>query len=136
MTEEEIKKLQAQVASLETAVKAKDQQIAALEGKTITVALATTVGLAATAADTEVRTAVTGLASFRKQVLDVLEKKDEATAIGALSALKEKANEAAALTAKIAEIETAALTAEWKTYLDGLSTVGKDGKFLEPAKRE
>lgn len=136
LTEEEIKKLQARLADLEQAGQAKDRQIAALQGQTTTAALATTVGLTATAKDGDVQVAVTGLVRFRSQVLEVLEKKDEATAIGALSALKDKAGEAAKLADKIVEIEQAALSAEWKGYLDKLSTVGQEGKALKPAKRE
>jgi phage I-like protein len=136
LTDEEIKKLQAKVAALETSVSDKDRQITSLQGQTTTAALATTVGLATTAKDGDVQTAVTGLVRFRAQVLEVLEKKDEATAIGALSALKDKASEAAKLGEKIVEIEQAALSAEWKGYLDKLSTQGEGGKFLPPARRQ
>lgn len=135
MNEEEIKKLQAKVAALETSVSDKDRQIATLQGQTATAALATTVGLAATAKDVEVQSAVVGLARFQATVLEVLEKKDPATALGALTALKEKAGEVATLQAKVKEAEIAALSAEWKGYLDELGTKGKDGKFLEPSKR-
>lgn len=135
MTDEEIKKLQAQVAALTAAGEAKDRQIKALEGQTVTVALATTVGLAATAPDAEVRTAVTSLAAYRKQTFEVLGVQDEAKALGALSALKQTANEAGELRTKMAEIETVALANDWKSYLDNLSTAGKDGKFLTPARR-
>jgi phage I-like protein len=136
MTDEEIKKLQARLVDLEQAGQAKDRQIAALQGQTTTAALATTVGLTATAKDGDVQAAVTGLVRFRSHVLEVLEKKDEATAIGALSALKDKAGEAAKLADKIVEIEQAALSAEWKGYLDKLTTQGEGGKFLPPARRE
>jgi phage I-like protein len=135
MNEEEIKKLLAKVTALETASTEKDRQIAALQGQTVTAALATTVGLAATAKDGDVQATVTGLVRFQAQVMEVLEKKDPATAIGALSALKEKAAEVATLQGKVKDAEIAALSAEWKGYLDELGTKGKDGKYLEPSKR-
>jgi len=135
MNEEEIKKLLAKVAALETSVSDKDRQIATLQGQTATAALATTVGLATTAKDGDVQAAVTGLVRFQASVLEVLEKKDPATALGALTALKEKAGEVAALQTKVKEAEIAALSAEWKGYLDELGTKGKDGKYLEPSKR-
>lgn len=131
----ELKKALDRIAELEKSINAKDSRISALEGQTATVALAATVGLAAGAQDAEVRTAVAGLVRFQKQVLETLGKTDEGTAIGALTALKEKAGQAEALASQIKDIETAALSSEWKTYLDGLSTTGQGGKFLEPANR-
>lgn len=132
----ELKKALDRITALEATVSEKDRQIIALQGQTATAALSAVVGLAATAGDTEVRSAVTGLASFRRQVLTVLEKADDASAIGALAALKQQAGEAAALSAKIIEVEMTAKAGDFKSYLDELSVKGKDGKFLEPEPRK
>lgn len=123
------------VAELQRQAAAKDAQIRSLEGQTAAVALSATVGLATTATPDEVRTRVVALASFRKDVLAIAGKDSDHLAVAALTAMKEQAAEAGTLRTKAEEAETAALSAEFKSYLDQLSVVGQDGKHLPPAKR-
>jgi len=124
------------IAELERQTAAKDAQIRSLEGQTAAVALSATVGLATNATPEEVRARVVALSTFRKDVLAIAGKDQDHLAIGALSAMKEQAGEVVALRTQVETAETAALSAEFKSYLDGLSTKGADGKSLPPAARQ
>jgi phage I-like protein len=124
------------ITELERLSSAKDERIRSLEGQNTTVALSAAVGLASTAGSEEIRGKIVALAGFRKDVLAIAGKDSDGAAIGALSAMKEQAGEVATLRDQVEKAQTAALSADFKAHLDGLSTVGVDGKFLSPAKRK
>jgi phage I-like protein len=124
------------IAELERQTVAKDAQIRALEGHGATVALSAAVGLTASATADEVRSRVVALTAFHKDVLGLVGKDTDATALGALTAMKEKAEAEPGLREKLEKAEATALSASWGAHLDGLSTKGEDGKFLPPAKRK
>jgi phage I-like protein len=132
----ELKKALDRIAELERQGAAKDAQIRTLEGSSHIAALSATVGLAANAAPDEVRTRVVALTAFRKDVLAISGKESEHMAIAALTAMKEQAAEVVTLRTQVQTAQTAALSAEFGAYLDGLATKGADGKHLPPAKRK
>lgn len=132
----ELKKALDRIAELERQGAAKDAQIRTLEGASQTMALSATVGLAANAPPEEVRTRVVALTAFRKDVLAISGKDSEHMAIAALTAMKEQAAEVVTLRTQVQNAQTAALSAEFGAYLDGLATKGADGKHLPPAKRK
>lgn len=132
----ELEKALARIAEVERQMAAKDERIKALEGQTASVALSATVGLSTNAAPEEVRGKVVALVSFRKDVLAIAGKDSETAALGALTAMKEKAEAEPGLRDKLDKAETTALSASWGAHLDGLSTKGEGGKFLPPAKRK
>jgi phage I-like protein len=133
--DEELKKALARNAELERQAAAQSKELETLRGQTATVALSSSLGLGMSATADDIRTRVAALVSFQKSVLGIAGKDSEAAAIGALTAMREQAAEAGELRTKAEAAETARLSAEFKSYLDGLSTTGTDGKFLPPAKR-
>lgn len=132
----QIAELTSKLSDATAKLAAADDQLKAARSQNALVSLATTVGLASTASLEEVRTAAAGALTFRKEVLSLTGKDSDAAALGALNALKEKAAEVDDLRQKVDAANTAQLKAEFKSYLDELSTKGKDGRMLPPAKRE
>src|SRR5262245_4428243 len=98
--------------------------------------LAGVLGLSASASTDEVVKAVGGIVHFRKEVPGIVGKDTDASAIGAVTALKETAAEVVELRKQVEAAQTAQLSAEFATYLNDLSTTGRDGKVLTPAKRQ
>jgi phage I-like protein len=132
----ELKKALDRAAELERQLAAQAAQIRTLEGNSQIAALSATVGLAANAGADEVRTRVVALTAFRKDVLAIAGKDSDHMAVAALTAMKEQAGEVVALRTQVQEAQTAALSAQFGSYLDGLATKGADGKHLPPAKRK
>lgn len=126
----ELKKALEQKAELEKQVTTLSDRVRALEGQSTMVALSTTIGLAATATQDDVRAKVVSLAGFRKDVLALAGKDSEAGAIGALSAMKEQAGEAVVLRSKLEMAETAAVQSEFEAVMADASKNG----IIPPAK--
>lgn len=123
------------IAELERQAAAKDEEIKGLKGQTNVMALSAAVGLPPTATMDDVRKVAAEDHAFKREVLSLVGKDSPTLALGALTALKEQAAKVVELTTRIEASETAALSAEWKSYLDTLVTAGKDGKVLPPANR-
>lgn len=134
--EEKLEKALNRIKELEDKLKEKDEEMKALKAKASTSALSVTVGLSSTASEDQVRSQVAALVTFRKEVTAIAGKDSDEAALGALTAMKERAVEADALRQRVEAAEIAALSAEFGKQLDNLSTAGKDGKFLPPAARE
>lgn len=134
--EEKLKKALAEIDKLKAKLEEKDEELKSLKSKASSVALSATVGLSSSASSDEVRSTVAALVTFRKEVTAISGKDTPEAALGALTAMKERAAEADALRRRADEAETAALSAEFGKHLDTLSTTGEDGKFLPPAARE
>lgn len=124
------------ITALQRQLDAKDEEIKVAKGMSATVALSAAVGLAASAGQDEVRARVVALATFRKDVLAIAGKDTDHMAVAALTAMKEQAGEVVALRTQVQTAQTAALSAEFNAYLDGLATKGADGKHLPPARRK
>lgn len=126
----ELKKAQDRVAELERQSAAKDDEIRALKGQTVAVALSTTLGLSTGAAPEQIRTEVVALAAFRRDVLALAGTDSAPAAIGALTAMREQAKESVALSQKLELLETAGMQAEFETVMKEATTSGR----IPPAK--